>query len=409
MSLFLSLENDIKELRKKTNNREDLDGNSKEVIDLYNNAIDMMKKKNFTSSKNLLESKNLVDSQDFEIINSTALVNLLFGEFDKSCELFYKSNRINSNYTSEKYIKVMVSKEFKVFLEYYNLGIMKINDGNYDEAIDIFLNICNKEDNLIEPYLLLYSLYNKIKDNEKKEKYIDIIRNLDNGNEILFLNMNEVNNKKEEIKNNKSKKRKKNNKKKKKKRKFSKFIIFLAIIIGISYFYSESNKIKQSTFSSNEKKINNNKIIENKNNIKKNENDNIDKDLKNSYLEISSEEELAQEAKKLKKNKNYEELINVYKAIIELNKSTNMVSEATYQIALLNESLKNYDESIEYYEKYIDNYSTSYPYYDESYYNLAMIYYDTDIEKCKEYLTKLIVKDPKSIYNNSKTKEILED
>lgn len=412
MGLFSDLEDDIKNLPKKVilNNSNYKNDRIDESYELYNKAIDMINNNCFTSARKLLESAFLINNNDNDIIIATGLLNVLFCDFDESCKCFYRINKNISNNLCDKYIKILISEEFKCFLEYYNLGIIKVNEQKHNEAIEIFLNIADKESSLIEPYITLYSIYKHIEDNTKKNECINLIKVLDKDNEILhdiYIEMDINKNSNENLRisiNHKNKK-------------MIIGMILLLIIPIISYMYIRPkfnenivNKENETIAYTEDNQSENEKI-----DTDKIENENIEDDEEldqeeNIDLSYISEEELIKKANDFKKNKNYKIAINIYKDIVRLSKSSDIVSEAIYQIAVLNEKIKNYEESIKYYNQYIENYSTSYPYYDESYYNIAMIYYNiNDLEKSKEYISELIIKDPESIYNNSEVKKILGD
>lgn len=415
MGLFINLEDDIKNLPKKTilNDLRDIPNITIESYELYNKSIDMINNNCFTSAIKTLESAKLINSNDEDITIALGLLNLLFCNFDEACEYFYKSYRNTSNNLSKKYIDIIISDKFKKFLEIYNLGLIKVNEKKYDEAIKIFLNIVDKESSLIEVYIILYSIYEVIGDNIKKDECIDLIKFLDRDNEILdnlYKNTN--------ISKSLDEKQKLTTNHKNKNIKVGIFIIMIVVAfsgVGIKYKLNQSVVEEKDESTKYEEHDNENyKEEENKNEIDKEDVYEVNREnsdqIENIDLSGISEEELLNKANNFKHSKDYEEAIKIYKNIIRLNKNPDMVSEAVYQVAILNEKIKNYDEAIEYYDKYIDKYSTSYPYYDESYYNIAMIYYENNNkEKSKKYLSELIIKDPKSIYNNTKVKEIIDN
>lgn len=408
MGLFSSLEDDIKNLHKKIifNNSDYNNDRVDESYELYNKAIDMINNNCFTSARKLLESAFLINNNDEEIIIAVGLLNLLFCDFNEACKCFYRTNKNTSNDLCDKYIKILISNEFKAFLEYYNLGIIKVNEQKYNEAIEIFLNIVDKESSLIEPYITLYSIYKHIQDNNKKDECINLIKVLDKDNEILndiYIEMDINKNSKKSFKLDMNYINKK---------KITVIVLFLIIPI-ISYTYIKyksgndviNNKNDDIVYIENIEKEN---IVTNKTEVEEIDDEESEQD-ENVNLSYLSEEDLIKKANYFKQNKNYKMAINIYKDIVRISKSSDIISESIYQIAVLSEKTKNYDEAIKYYNEYIDNYSTSYPYYDESYYNIAMIYYNiNDLEKSKEYISELIIKDPDSIYNNSEVRKILE-
>ncbi|WGX74574.1 hypothetical protein QJS64_10260 [Paraclostridium bifermentans] len=67
----------------------------------------------------------------------------------------------------------------------YNHAVRFVNNELYQESIQILENIRTEEPELIEPYLLLHLIYEKLGDNEKANEYMDKLREVDKDN-LLF-------------------------------------------------------------------------------------------------------------------------------------------------------------------------------------------------------------------------------
>lgn len=70
---------------------------------------------------------------------------------------------------SRKYVNLLSSKDFKVFLERYNHSIRFINEELNEESIEIFDSLKLEEPELIEPYVISILLYDRVGDNAKRK------------------------------------------------------------------------------------------------------------------------------------------------------------------------------------------------------------------------------------------------
>ena len=88
----------------------------------------------------------------------------------KHLKVFIQHNVMGiMNYQENMWINYHLN-EFKVFLERYNHSIRFINEEMNEESIEIFDNIIEDPD-LIEPYVILILLYEKVGNIKKKENY----------------------------------------------------------------------------------------------------------------------------------------------------------------------------------------------------------------------------------------------
>jgi tetratricopeptide (TPR) repeat protein len=103
---------------------------------------------------------------------------------------------------------------------------------------------------------------------------------------------------------------------------------------------------------------------------------------------------------------------NNVKAIESLNKayrmgnSTELYEHVIFTLGAAYERVSDYENALKLYEEYYSNYSKG-DYGDEVLYRMALIYKNVDKSKAKRYAEELIREYPKSIYNNSKTKGII--
>ena len=334
-------------------------------------------------------------------------MKLLKCDFSKSFESFYTAMCYGNNELSRKYVDILSSDEFKVFLGRYNHSIRFINEDLNQESIHILNNIIEEDPNLIEPYVILTLLYDKIGNQKKKEYYLDRLEQVDKDNPLFE---KKIDNKSEETKIVKKKIKKKIN--------IIPYAIAGILVIAMgAYHISNKNKIEHLNAQLNKK---NEKIedidqqlseasekLEETNHELDKTNQQLDEAKKQEML-VASEVDLYQKAVELKVSKNYTDAIAYFKKVIEYGKTKKYIAESIYQVAFLSEKTKNYDQAIKYYKKYINTYTKDDQYYDDAFYQLGMLYYENgDLENAKKTFYGMKSEVPDSMYNNSKVKEIL--
>ena len=401
-----SKEETILKLKQKSNNiNKDLKQLKLESYKKYNEALNMLEKDFINSASDMIDEALELNPKDVDILNLKGLVKLLKCDFDQAFESFYKSLCYGNNELSKKYVSILASDNFGIFLSRYNHAIRFINKGLNEESIQIFENITTEQPDLIEPYLLLHLIYNKLGNENKSNEYLNILKYIDKDNPMFEIKENIQDVQEEKV----------DNKKGTNKGKYIYISIILGLVIGIGVLYSNSkNKLEQLSSKINEKeeKINQTNDKLNKINSELEEMKNKEESIVETQTEIivADEEELSEKAQKLKSQGDTSEAIKYYKLVVENGKTKKYISEAIYQVAYLNEKLKNYDEAIKYYKKYVYTYNSSENYFDDCYYNMGMIYYNNgDLENAKKMFYSLRAEDPDSIYNNSKVKEILKE
>lgn len=380
----------------------------------YNEALNLARKNYITTATETIEKALELNPKDADILNLRGLLKLLKCDFSKSFESFYTAMCYGNNELSRKYVDILSSDEFKVFLGRYNHSIRFINEDLNQESIHILNNIIEEDPDLIEPYVILALLYDKIGNLKKKEYYLDRLEQVDKDNHLFE---NKIDSKDEETE----------IVEKKTKTKMNIMICAIAIILAIgmvAYYISNKNKIEHLNAQLNKKdeKIEeiDNQLSEtseklDKTNQQLNEkNQELDKtnqqldEAKKQEMLVASEEDLYQKAVELKGSKNYTDAITYFKKVTENGKTKKHISESIYQIALLSEKTKDYDQAIKYYKKYINTYNKDDQYYDDAFYQLGMLYYENgDLENAKNTFYGMRSEVPDSMYNNSKVKEIL--
>lgn len=370
----------------------------------YNEALNMIKRSFITSATEMVEEALELNPKDTEILNLRGLLKLLKCNFDEAFESFYKSLCYDNNELARKYVDLLTSDTFSIFLSRYNHAIRFINNDLNQESIQILENIINEEPELIEPYLLLHLIYEKLGDNIKADEYLNMLQNVDKDNSIFEKEKTEVKKEepvKEEPKKNKSHKP------------LYVLIAVLVLIIGGIYF-TNKKKLDELTNQVSEKneKLDqtSEKLDKTKDELEKAKTENKDKEENKTEVIVGDEEDLYFKAMDLKKEGNNEEAIKYLKLVVENGKTKKYISEAIYQLALINEDEGNNEEAIKYYRKYVNTYKPSDNYFDDSYYNMGMLYYkDGDLEKAQETFYSLRAEDPDSMYNNSEVQSILKE
>lgn len=373
----------------------------------YNEALNLASRNYITTATEIIEKASELNPKDVDILNLRGLLKLLKCDFSKSFESFYTAMCYGNNELSRKYVYILSSDEFKVFLGRYNHSIRFINEDLNQESIHILNNIIEEDPDLIEPYVILALLYDKMGNLKKKEYYLDRLEQVDKDNP-LFENKIKSEDKETKVVEKKTKK------------KINIMPYAIAGILAISmvaYHISNKNKIESLNAQLNKK---DEKIEEidkqlsetseklDETNQQLNEtNQELDEAKKQEML-VSSEVDLYQKALELKASKNYKDAITYFKKVIEYGKTKKYISESIYQVAFLSEKTKNYNQAVKYYKKYINTYTKEDQYYDDAFYQLGMLYYENgDLENAKKTFYGMRSEVPDSMYNNSKVKEIL--
>lgn len=372
----------------------------------YNNALDLAYKDYITSAINMVNKALEINPKDIDILNLRGLLKLLKCDFAKAFESFYTALCYENNHISRKYVNLISSEDFKTFLGRYNHSIRFINEEMNYESIHILENIVEEEPQLIEPYVILSLLYDKLGNVKKREGYLDRLKEIDKDNPVF---------EKEEEKQEDTSKKEEEKRVKKKKKNSLPYIVLACIVIAMGVYFIQSKKrietLNNQISKKDEKLTETDKKLGETNKELEKTNKELD-EAKNKEPEkeitVANEEDLYYEALDLKKNKEYEKAIDSFKSIVFSGKTKKYISESIYQLAITNKALGNKDEAIKYYKKYINTYTKNDQYYDDSYYELGMLYYDNgDLENAKKTFYSLRSEVPDSMYNNSKIKEIL--
>lgn len=373
----------------------------------YNEALNMIQRKFMTSAIDIIEEALELNPKDVDILNLKGLLKLLKCNFDEAFESFYKSSCYDNNELAKKYVNILSSEEFNIFLSRYNHAVRFVNNELYQESIQILENIRTEEPELIEPYLILHLIYEKLGDNEKANEYMDKLREVDKDNLLFEKDIVKTPKKEEE--------KKEAPKKQKSHMPLYTLIAVLVLAIGALYLNNKKkmNHLNDQVAAKEEKLTETSeKLDKTKDELKevKTETDKTKEEQAKSEVIVGDEEELFNQAMDLKKEGKNEEAIKYLELVVKNGKTKKYISEAIYQLAQLNEKTKHNEEAIKYYKKYVNTYKPSDNYYDDSYYNMGMLYYKQgDLEKAQQTFYSLRAEDPESMYNNSQVESILKE
>ncbi|MBC6002810.1 tetratricopeptide repeat protein [Paraclostridium tenue] len=368
----------------------------------YNEALNMIDRNFITSATEIVEEALELNPKDVDILNLRGLLKFLKCNFDESFESFYKSLCYNNNQLARKYVDLLSSEEFSIFLSRYNHAIRFVNNDLNQESIQILENIINEEPELIEPYLLLHLIYEKLGDNEKANEYLDKLQAVDKDNSLFEKEVSKITN---------DEKTKEASKKTKNHIPLYALIVVLVIAIGALYINNKkklNHLASQVTEKNKELDKTSEKLDKTKDELEQAKTQK--EDNKKDEIIVGDEEDLFNKAMEFKEDGNNKEAIKYLKLVLKNGKTKKYISEAIYQLGLINEKENNNEEAIKYYSKYINTYKPSDNYYDDSYYNIGMIYYkEGDLDKAQKTFYSLRAEDPDSMYNNSKVESILKE
>ena len=400
-----------------------------ESFNKYNNALDLAQRSYITTAIRLVDEALQLNPKDEDILNLRGLLKLLKCDFAKAFESFYTAQCYGNNELSRKYVDKLSSKDFKIFLERYNHSIRFINEEMNEESIEIFDSLILEDPELIEPYVILILLYEKMGKTKEKEELLQRLRFVDADNHLFDKNHDPI--KEENLSVAVVKKEKKQIEKlKEHKNKLSKkknmayiFIGLLIVIIGVTTIYSKQrmDKLneeldkKQEVISKKEEELDKKQeeISKKEEELDKatNELDDTKQKAEDAKLINQGEEALFMKGTSFKNVGDYENAIKYFKLVIDNGKTSKFKSSAIYQLGLCYEVLNKHEEAISYYKKYVHTYNNSYEYFDDSYYRIGMIYYeDGQLQNSKDTFYSLRYEDPNSSYNNTeKVKNILKE
>ncbi|MDT8715858.1 tetratricopeptide repeat protein [Clostridium sp. 19966] len=410
----------------------------------YKKATSLYNKGEIDKAIKLCEKIISMDLKNSAVLNLKGLLLYLKGDIEDAESLWKINKYYNNDKVSQKYLQGVEKDRLK--LDMYNQSLQLITELRINEAV-LLLETCRESDfNLINVCNTLAACY------IKQGKYQEAEENINKVFSIDIKNKEALSTKKILIEYGILKKNNKNFKI------LSAAFISCVLIIGIYGYYNILNK--SSLNSKNNKAISNTVSVPEKqkvsepaksstNNsantslntantnvqdqfpsdklkdaVNKNSFDDI-YDIVKQYKDYSGNEDnkilinqsisLLQQsgskyfydtAREKHKANQYEAAISYYNKCLEYNQDENIKPDLIFMIADCYKNLNNIDKATEFYDQYL-KFNSQNGYQETALYEMVLIYKDRDKEKAKAYAESLINKYPKSIYNNSIVKAVL--
>ncbi|MEG1409903.1 MAG: tetratricopeptide repeat protein [Terrisporobacter sp.] len=391
-----------------------------ESYNKYNNALELAQKSYITTAITLVDEALQLNPMDEDILNLRGLLKLLKCDFAKAFESFYTGQCYGNNELSRKYVDVLSSDEFKVFLERYNHSIRFINEELTEESMEIFDSLILEDPELIEPYVILILLYEKMGKIKEKEEFLERLRFVDADNHLFDKNHDHIDEEKFEVVAVKKEKKtiaklKEHKKILIKKRNIAYVLIGIFILGAAAYTVYNKSRLEELNAKLDEKEqainLKEDEINKKQDELSKTntELDQAKEEKEEAQLLKQGEEALYMKAVKYKNAGDYENAIKYFKLALKDNSSKEFKGDSIYQTAISYEKLKDYDNALTYYKKYIYTYNNTSQFFDDAYYKMGMIYYNNDnLQKAKDTFYSLKYEDPNSSYAKSeKVNDIL--
>ena len=400
-----------------------------ESYNKYNNALELAQKSYITTAIRLVDEALQLNPKDEDILNLRGLLKLLKCDFAKAFESFYTAQCYGNNELSRKYVDKLSSREFKVFLERYNHSIRFINEEMNEESMEIFDSLILEDPELIEPYVILILLYEKMGKTEEKEELLDRLRFVDADNHLFDKNHDPINEEEFSVavvkKENKQIEKLKEHKNILSKKKNRAYIIagLLVLVIGATVIYGKNKLDKLNEELSKKQQA----ILEKEDELsaKEEEISKKEEDLDKTTSELDDAKQKAEDAKLIKEGQealfmkgvsyqnasDYENALKYFKLAIDNGNYAKFKSSSLYQSGLCYEKLNEDSEAISCYQRYVNTFNKSYEYFDDSYYRMGILYYENDqLQKAKDSFYSLRYEDPDSNYLiTEKVKDILKN
>lgn len=371
----------------------------------YNDSLNLVKDNKISTAIKNLEKALKYYCKDVDTLNLMGLCKYKLCDFAGACFYWHKSLEYRpDNNRAQYYLDIIEGEEFTKLLETYNEGISRYNKGDYEESIKIIKDINKKNEEWIEPYIILGLSYYNLEDYSCAKRYLEAGINKDIGNNkylpyLLEFKSKEKNtvifNKKSSIL----------------------YVTMGAVIIAMSLIITgnykkygsainELNSYKNKTTlleqQLEESKSQYDKLILDINNINDNKKENTE-----SIEVIDNEAEIFNIAIDKFKEEKYSEVIEKLTYLCSKGKDEIYVAEGTYYLAVSLEKTGDLEGAYNWYKNYIDKFPNK-NYYDDALYNCGlMLYNEGKIDESKKMMSKLINEVPNSIFVNSRVSEIL--
>lgn len=395
----------------------------------YNDGLISLQQKDITNAIFLLEKSVRYYARDIDVLNILGLCHYLNCSFGKAH--FYWKSSIAVNKPSNQalqYVKELHAEEFGQLLNIYNTGIELIQKNDIASAVKCFIEVIEKQCQLIEPYTILALCYMKLEDYNKAKKYLLIARKKDKGNTKIAEYLDEVNSLQlaNTVKNNN--------------KHFRYFWGGIATVACITVGTWSNSMYKKLDYNYKKLEVENHLLVDNTNNManvleqQSKEIEEVTKDLdkevnlnqsltnqidvlmkdenqnENNWSELYSlsEKEIFNKGRSYVKDNQFDKAIDHYSYLVHAGIDKYIVAESVYFLAKAYEHENDFVNAEKYYNEYIQLYKNK-NYYDDSLYHYGMMLYRTgNVENAYVMICKITEEVPDSIFNNSKVKFIIE-
>lgn len=153
----------------------------------YDNALAKIEEKNFTEALKYAEKAYEINNKDVDILNLCGLISLKLNYINKAKNYFYKSNKIDNNCLSSRYLELFVENgEMDRYESNYNEAINKLKNGDHKTAKEL-INECIKYNGEISDLYIIRAICWEWKGAKKlmKKNLLKALE-LDIGNEIAI-------------------------------------------------------------------------------------------------------------------------------------------------------------------------------------------------------------------------------
>lgn len=373
----------------------------------YNDSLKLVQDNKISTAIKNLEKALKYYCRDVDTLNLMGLCKYKLCDFAGACFYWHKSLEYRpDNNRAQHYLDILEGEEFKEILEIYNEGISNYNKGNYEESIKILREINRKNEEWIEPYIILALSYYNIKDYSSAKVYLEegISKDVGNNKYLSYLLKFKNSKKNTEIFN---------------KRSIMVYATMGLAIIAMTLIASKNYKSYNATINELDSYKNRTTVLEEQLEESKSAYDKLLLDISNISSEkkenvesteiIENEEEIFNVAIDKFEEEKYSEAIEKLTYLCNKGKEEIYVAEGTYYLAVSLEKTGDYEGAYKWYKNYIDKFKDK-NYYDDSLYNCGlMLYNEGKIDESKEILAKLINDAPDSIFVNSRVSEILKN
>ena len=368
---------------------------------IYDDALELMEKRSVSETVELLKEAAKLYPEDIDLLNLLGLCQYILCNFSEATAHWEASIKIKDDGNKASYYLGIISEaSFKEMIRNYDIAIASINNGNLDHGIALFESILGKNDGFVEPHIILGMCYYRLGHHKEALSYWEKGLALDRSNNLIQEYLRMVKSQQTEAPG--------------RRRGFVRLagvILLVAVFSVAAYLMGDKNSnyalmqldnlirenaeltLKLNMLDSNREK----EVLE------------VETNYDTPTMTFEDEEATFRRGLELYGDEKFREALNEFELIADHGTDNAFTSEALFFSAVCSENLRDYDGAVARYKQYIEKFPRQ-NYYDDSLYNSGLILFKVDKkEEAKVLLRKLVKEEPRSIFNNSKVRSILED